>query len=173
MGGSLGRNYQLQRNGAYQQQRRDPQGAPHGLLELREALYAFARQVNVNHFDRQNLDGNYTHAPRDLAECLTICKWLQGVTMPTYSGLVTSILRHRWHMTGRIVGIGATPAGVLVLGRHRGAMVIYGTQMETCGRLPQETGGRLQEPLIRMSAGAEYKKKYARSLCSSPFPLSR
>ena len=155
MGGSLGRNYQLQRNGAYQQQRRDPQGAPHGLLELREALYAFARQVNVNHFDRQNLDGNYTHAPRDLAECLTICKWLQGVTMPTYSGLVTSILRHRWHMTGRIVGIGATPAGVLVLGRHRGAMVIYGTQMETCGRLPQETGGRLQEPLIRTSAGAE------------------
>ena len=47
-------------------------------LELREALYAFARHVNVNHFGRYYLDGDYTHAPGDLAEGLTICRWLQG-----------------------------------------------------------------------------------------------
>ena len=32
----------------------------------------------------------------------------------------TSILRQRWHRTVGIGGIGPTPAGILVLGRHHG-----------------------------------------------------
>lgn len=81
--------------------------------------------------------------------------WTVGSRRGGDSGLVTSILRQRWHRTVGIGGIGPTPAGVLVLGRHRGTLVIYGKQVGNCGRLPQETGGRLQQPLIRTSAGAE------------------
>lgn len=46
--------------------------------QLREGLYVFACHVNVTHFGRHYLDGDYTHAPGDRAEGLTICSWLQG-----------------------------------------------------------------------------------------------
>ena len=44
--------------------------------ELRHGLHAFASHVNVTHFGRHLLPGDYTLAHR--AEGLTICSWLQG-----------------------------------------------------------------------------------------------
>lgn len=44
--------------------------------DLRQGLHAFASHLNVTHFGRHHLIGDYTLAHR--AEGLTICSWLQG-----------------------------------------------------------------------------------------------